>query len=307
MCRFPKTLTGLLALALVLPASGAAAAVDGPKKPAYYGYGEQATAKQISGWDIDVRPDGKGLPPGSGSVEDGEYLYEEQCAECHGSFGEGEGRFPALAGGESSLRDARPQKTVGSFWNHTSTLWDYIHRAMPFTQPESLSDNEVYAVTAYVLYLNELVEDDFVLTQQNLAEFKLPNEANFVPDPRPDVHNTRCMKNCRDPKEISILSEAPQYVPEETILGETFQVSAGALVYQNSCAVCHDKGLGGAPTVGSASQWSARISQGAEVLYTHAIKGYQGELGMMPAKGGFVQLSDDEVKAAVDYMMELSQ
>ncbi|MEH6519042.1 MAG: c-type cytochrome [Halioglobus sp.] len=304
MCRFPSAISGLFVLALT---GFNAAAADTPKQAAYYGYGEQATAEQISGWDIDVRPDGKGLPPGSGSVEDGEYLYEEQCAECHGSFGEGEGQFPVLAGGEGSLQDARPQKTVGSFWNYTSTLWDYIHRAMPFTQPESLSDDEVYAVTAYVLYLNELVEDDFVLTQQNLAEIKLPNEANFVPDPRPDVHNTRCMKNCRDPKKITIMSEAPQYIPDPTILEETPQTSAGSVVYLQSCALCHDRGLGGAPTIGNAAQWSGRVSQGTEVLYNHAINGYQGELGMMPAKGGFVQLSDDEVKAAVDYIMELSQ
>ena len=304
MFRFPSAVSGLFALALT---GFNAAAADTPKQAAYYGYGEQATAEQISGWDIDVRPDGKGLPPGSGSVEDGEYLYEEQCAECHGSFGEGEGQLPVLAGGEGSLQDARPQKTVGSFWSYTSTLWDYIHRAMPFTQPESLSDDEVYAVTAYVLYLNELVEDDFVLTQQNLAQIKLPNEANFVPDPRPDVHNTRCMKDCRDPKKIPIMSEAPQYIPDPIILEETPQTSAGSVVYLQSCALCHDKGLGGAPTIGNAPQWSSRVSQGTEVLYSHAINGYQGELGMMPAKGGFVQLSDDEVKAAVDYIMELSQ
>jgi cytochrome c len=138
MCRFPRAVEWALALALVH--SGAAIA-EAAKKTGYYGYGEQATAEQIAGWDIDVRPDGQGLPPGSGSVEDGEAIYEEQCAECHGSFGEGEGRFPVLAGGEGSLQDDRPQKTVGSFWNHTSTLWDYIHRAMPFTRPESLTDD----------------------------------------------------------------------------------------------------------------------------------------------------------------------
>jgi cytochrome c5 len=304
MCRFPRAFEWALALALV---HSVAVIAQAPGKTGYYGYGEQATAEQIAGWDIDVRPDGQGLPPGSGSVEDGEYIYEEQCAECHGSFGEGEGRFPVLAGGEGSLQDDRPQKTVGSFWNHTSTLWDYIHRAMPFTRPESLTDDEVYAVTAYVLYLNDLVDDDFVLTQHNLAKIKLPNEANFVPDPRPDVHNTRCMKDCRDPSRVLIKSEAPQYVPQATILDESSQAIAGSSVYEQNCALCHDKGLGGAPTIGDASQWSVRISQGAEVLYTHAINGFQGNSGVMPAKGGFMQLSDNEVKSAVDYMMEKNQ
>ena len=159
----------------------------------HFGFGEIASAEQIAGWDIDIRPDGQGLPAGSGSVEDGEYLYEEQCAECHGSFGEGVGRFPVLAGGEGSLSDDRPTKTVGSYWPYTSTLFDYIYRAMPFTQPESLSADETYALTAYVLYLNDLVDDDLVLDQNNLASIRLPNEASFVPDPRPDVFNTRCM------------------------------------------------------------------------------------------------------------------
>ena len=100
----------------------------------------------IAGWDIDVRPDGVGLPEGSGSVEDGEMLYEMQCAECHGSFGEGVGRYPVLAGGEGTLREERPERTVGSYWPYTSPLFDYIYRAMPFTQPESLSADETYAI-----------------------------------------------------------------------------------------------------------------------------------------------------------------
>jgi cytochrome c len=178
---------------------------------------------------------------------------------------------------------------------------------MPFTRPASLSDDEVYAVTAYVLYLNELVEDDFVLDQQNLADIRLPNEANFVADPRPDVHNKRCMKNCRDPKSIVIKSEAPQYVPEPTAMAVQAQASAGLEVYQRSCALCHDSGIGGAPTLGDTSDWSVRIGQGADTLYAHAINGFQGGSGMMPAKGGFMQLSDDEVKSAVDHMMEQSR
>ena len=307
MCRFPELNKTACWFAGSLLIASVSQAGESAKSAGHYAYGEPASAEQIAGWDIDIRPDGKGLPPGSGSVEDGEHLYEEQCAECHGSFGEGVGRFPVLAGGEDSLQDARPQKTVGSYWKYTSTLWDYIHRAMPFTRPASLSDDEVYALTAYVLYLNELVEDDFVLSQQNLAELRLPNEENFVADQRPDVHNTRCMKNCRDPGSIMIKSQAPQYVPEPTVVAARAQASAGLEVYQRSCALCHDNGIGGAPTPADTSDWSVRIGQGADTLYAHAINGFQGGSGMMPAKGGFMQLSDDEVKAAVDHMMEQSR
>ena len=307
MCRFPELKKAACWLTGSVLVASVAMAAESPKPAGYYGYGEPASAEQIAGWDIDVRPDGKGLPPGSGSVEDGEYLYQEQCAECHGSFGEGEGRFPVLAGGEGSLQDARPQKTVGSYWKYTSTLWDYIHRAMPFARPASLSDDEVYAVTAYVLYLNELVEDDFVLSQQNLTDIHLPNEANFIADQRPDVRNKRCMKKCRDPQAIVIKSQAPQYVPQPIALVARPQASAGLEVYQRSCALCHDNGTGGAPTLGDTSDWSARIGQGVDTLYAHAISGFQGGSGMMPAKGGYMQLSDDEVKSAVDHMMEQSR
>lgn len=278
----------------------------------HYGYGTPATDAEIAGWDIDIRPDGLGLPEGSGSVEDGEWLYDEQCAECHGTFGEGVGRYPVLAGGAGSLRDARPNKTVGSFWAHTSTLYDYIRRTMPFTQPESLTDDETYALTAYVLYLNDLVADDFVLTHENLASVQLPNAGGFVPDPRPDVANVRCMENCRDAAAIQILSEA---VPGETGEsleggGETEAVAEahpGAATYDQYCSICHDVGVGGAPKLGDADQWVSRIENGMPVLMANAINGMSSANGVMPAKGGFVHLSDDEVNTAVEYMVEASR
>ena len=112
------------------------AAMPASAKDGQYGIGTPATASEVAGWDIDIRPDGKGLPTGSGSVEDGEMMYEEKCASCHGSFGEGVGRYPVLSGGEGTLTEERPEKTIGSFWPYASTLWDYIHRAMPFPQPQ---------------------------------------------------------------------------------------------------------------------------------------------------------------------------
>ncbi len=182
---------------------------NAPQKHAagHFGYGRDATPEEIAGWDIDVRPDGLGLPAGGATAEEGEMLYENQCAHCHGSFGEGVGRYPVLAGGEGTLREPRPEKTVGSFWPYASTLWDYIHRAMPFAMPESLSDNEVYAITAYVLYLNDLIDYESELNQDNLALVEMPNKDGFFIDDRPDVANERCMKSCKDPAKIEITSE----------------------------------------------------------------------------------------------------
>ena len=305
MSRYPSLLIACLMLVLSAQA----------KEPGYYNYGKPASAEEIAGWDIDIRPDGAGLPPGGGTVEEGEWLYEDQCAECHGSFGEGVGRYPALSGGEGTLTDARPHKTVGSFWPHTSTLWDYIHRAMPFTQPESLSDNEVYAVTAYVLYLNDLVDYEFELTRDNFAEVELPNKANFHVDERPDTANTRCMKNCKDPGTVTITSRVVA-APVETAAAPaaatavdavTSGTETGRTAYAEACALCHDSGLAGAPKMGDAAAWAARSEQGMEVLVRHAIEGYQGDAGMMPPKGGFLHLSDQQVTDAVLYMIEASQ
>ena len=185
------------------------------KTTGHYGVGQEASAAEIAGWDIDIRPDGLGLPEGGATAEDGESLYEEQCASCHGSFGEGVGRYPVLAGGEGTLTEPRPEKTVGSFWPYASTLWDYIHRAMPFTAPESLSDDEVYAITAYVLYLNDLVEYDFELTRDNLASIEMPNKDGFFLDDRPDVINAQCMSDCKDPARRSVCTKArPGFLPK---------------------------------------------------------------------------------------------
>ena len=299
--------------------AGAAPTVD-DARVGHYGYGTPATEAQIAGWDIDIRPDGLGLPDGGGSVEDGEWLYDEKCAECHGTFGEGVGRYPVLAGGAGSLRDARPNKTVGSYWGHTSTLYDYIRRTMPFTQPESLSNDETYALTAYVLYLNDLVADDFMLTHENLTSIQLPNAGGFVPDPRPDVANVRCMKNCRDAAAIQILSEAAPGATGEPLDGGALgdaegggeaeaaaEVHPGAATYGQYCSICHDVGVGGAPKLGDADQWASRNAKGMPVLMANAINGVTSANGVMPAKGGFVHLSDDEVNTAVEYMVEASR
>jgi cytochrome c len=278
------------------------AAMPVTAKTGGYGIGTAATADEIAGWDIDIRPDGKGLPPGSGSVEDGEMMYEEQCASCHGSFGEGVGRYPVLSGGEGTLTDERPEKTVGSYWPYASTLWDYIHRAMPFPQPQSMTDDEVYAVTAYVLYLNDLVEDDFVLTADNLASIEMPNQDGFFFDDRPDTSNTDCMKNCKDPASVKITSEpAIATLQEEEQVAEVVQVAEGGeKIYQQACKLCHDAGVAGSPMIGDKAAWATRMEQGRDKLVSNAIDG----IGVMPPKGGQSQLSDEEVTSAVDYMIQ---
>jgi len=267
-----------------------------------YGIGTPASAEEIAGWDIDIRPDGKGLPPGSGSVEDGEMLYEEKCASCHGSFGEGVGRYPVLAGGEGTLTDERPDRTVGSYWPYASTLWDYIHRAMPFPQPHSLTDDEVYAITAYVLNLNDLVDDDFVLTADNLASIEMPNKDGFFFDDRPDTQNTGCMENCKDPASIEITSE-PSIATLQNEEGEVVVevvAEGGERIYQQACQMCHEAGVAGSPMTGDAAAWADRIAKGRDMLVSNAIEG----IGVMPPKGGQSQLSDEDVASAVDFLIQ---
>ena len=145
-----------------------------------------------------MRPDGQGLPPGRGTARQGEALYQEQCTSCHGDFGEGADRWPPLSGGEDSLTDDRPVKTVGSYWPHAPILFDYIRRAMPFGRGLSLSNDQTWALTAYVLFLNDLVEEDTVIDRTTLPAIEMPNRAGFirVEDGKPDVSGTHCMKNC---------------------------------------------------------------------------------------------------------------
>ena len=161
-----------------------------------YGFGRDATAKEVAGWNIDVTPDGKGLPKGSGSVSQGKLVYDSMCAACHGAKGEGK---PAdrLVGGKGSLNTERPVKTIGSFWPYATTIFDYVNRAMPYTAPQSLTPDQVYAVTAYLLNLNGIVGADAVMDATTLPKVQMPNRAGFVGDPRPDTANVPCVTGCR--------------------------------------------------------------------------------------------------------------
>jgi len=185
-----------------------------------FGLGRVATPAEIAAWDIDIRPDGAGLPEGSGTVAQGEELFADQCAVCHGDFGEGVGRWPILAGGHDTLQEERPEKTIGSYWPYLSTVYDYVRRAMPYGDARSLSDDDVYALTAYLLYLNDLVDDeDFELSKDNFLEVRLPNEANFMADDRDvEPHYAKtgdpCMSDCfAEPAKITMRARILDVTP----------------------------------------------------------------------------------------------
>jgi cytochrome c len=151
-----------------------------------FGVGHTPAPDVLKSIDIDVTPDGKGLLPGSGTAAAGKDVYTRRCETCHGPTGT-EGPQDALNGGKGSLATSRPVKTVGSYWPYATTLWDYINRAMPFDHPSTLSHDELYAVTAYVLFLNGIVGEQDVLNQTTLPQVKMPNRNGFVADPRPDL------------------------------------------------------------------------------------------------------------------------
>lgn len=159
--------------------------------------GRVPTAEEIARWDIDVRPDGLGLPPGRGTATEGEEVYLARCAQCHGEFGEAVGRWPQLVGGQGSLTWDDPIKTVTSYWPYATTVFDYIRRAMPFGDAQSLSDDEVYAITAFLLASDGIIAQDFEVNAETLPKIVMPNAEGFIEDPRPDVPKGEpCMTNC---------------------------------------------------------------------------------------------------------------
>ncbi len=172
-----------------------------------YNIGKLATKIEIAGWDIDVRPDGVGAPKGSGNAIDGEEIYVNRCASCHGDFGEGVDRWPALVGGDGTLASHDPEKTTGSYWPYASTIFDYVYRSMPFGEAQTLTHDETYKIVAYLLNMNEIIDENFVLSEKNIGKIKMPNASGFsLPDPRPDVTKYKdgqpCMKNCNFPVKI---------------------------------------------------------------------------------------------------------
>ncbi|MCB1406185.1 MAG: c-type cytochrome [Rhodobacteraceae bacterium] len=187
-----------------------------------YNLGRAALPEEIAAWDVAVEPDGTGLPEGSGDVLTGEDLWVENCASCHGDFGEGAGAFPVIAGGEGTLTNRRPVKTVGSYWPYLSTVWDYVHRSMPFGNAQILSADDTYAITAYILYSNGLVDDDFELSRDNFLDVEMPNADGFYVDDRvdsevPQFSGEPCMSDCGPAVQITARATDLQSTPEGAV------------------------------------------------------------------------------------------
>lgn len=161
-------------------------------------YGKPISEAELAAWDIDIRtPDGKGLPGGKGSVAQGKEVFEAKCASCHGDDAKGGAMYGTMVGGIGSFTTNTRVLTPGSIYPYAPILFDYIRRAMPMNEPQSLSNDEVYAVSAYLLHLNGLVPADAVVDARSLTALKMPNRDGFIVDDRPDVKATRCMKDCK--------------------------------------------------------------------------------------------------------------
>lgn len=182
------------------------------------GIGRTALPEEVAAWNTDVRPDGLGLPAGQGNVLNGEEIFTDLCATCHGDFGEGVDRWPPLAGGFDTLTSERPIKTVGSFWPYLSTTWDYIYRAMPYGDAGTLGVDETYALTAYILYLNDLVDENFELSKDNFLDTALSNKENFYDDDRVTTEyplfTNACMNECKPSAQITKHASGADVTPE---------------------------------------------------------------------------------------------
>ena len=198
MSKFPK----------FLMATAIATLTAAPAMAEKLGLGRAATADEVAAWDLDVFPDGSNLPEGAGDVLTGEEVFADNCASCHGDFAEGVGNWPKLAGGADTLDHTDPLKTVGSYWPYLSTTFDYVRRSMPFGGAQTLSNDDVYAIVAYILYSNDLVDEDFELSKETFLDVEMPNANGFIVDDRAEteygVFTNRCMSDCKTgPVEIT--------------------------------------------------------------------------------------------------------
>ena len=199
--------------------AAAEASAVGPRD-GKFGLGRGATKREVAAWDGDISPDGTGLPIGSGDAIYGEEVFAEHCAICHGDFAEGVDNWPELAGGLDTLADEDPVKTVGSYWPYLSTTWDYVKRSMPFGYAQSLSDDDVYAIVAYILYSNDIVDEDFILSNETFLDVEMPNKNGFIVDHRltSESHfwNKKvCMSDCKSDVKITMRAAVLDVTPED--------------------------------------------------------------------------------------------
>lgn len=268
MSRWVDGVRGGAACAMLIAAAMAAPALA-QEKPStgagHFGFGRAATPQEITGWDIDVRPDGHGIRKGRGTVEQGQAIYDAQCASCHGTFGESN-RYMQIAGGvkkgdvergrAESLTRIDGVRTVGTKLNAAATLWDYIYRAMPWTNPQSMTADEVYAVTAYVLHLNEIVAADFELNDANLTKVRMPNRDGMSTNHgmwtvrgKPDVQGSSCMKDCVS--DVKITSHLPEFARNQN--GNLAEQVRGVGPFRGIDTVRYDPAKGAAVAAAPAS------------------------------------------------------
>ncbi len=335
-----------------------------------FNLGREVTPKEIAAWNLDVMYDGTGLPEfdmkhgevvldedgkpkkAQGSVELGNELYDAQCVMCHGDFGSGGKGYPKLAGGTvASLKNQRlnpadahpnpdsPDRTIGSYWPYASTLFWYIQESMPFNNPKTLTNSETYALTAYLLSLNNItidgeeLDDDYVLDKEKFLKIVMPNVDGFYPqtntpnNPKQGVENmtkllsdptiygkgTRCMKDCvkggidnlvlRIQDDLSKTANEPLSTARDLPKIDASKTIPGQVNYENSgCSACHANAAIGAPVVGNKDAWAKVTEKGLEKVYSNGING----INAMPPKGG-ADISDETFKEIVDYMINSSK
>jgi len=317
MCRLISVLLACLAW---IPACAGMTASAGMT---FEGIGRAATADEIAAWDIDVRPDFKGLPKGSGSVAQGQKIWDARCASCHGTFGESNEVFTPLVGGTTaddiksgrvkSLTQPDVVRTTLMKVPTISTLWDYIHRAMPWNAPKSLQTDEVYAVLAYLLNLGDILPDNFVLSDANIAEVqkRMPNRNGMERFAglwdvrgRPDVANVACMKDCET--EVHLASVFPEYAKgshgdlaqQNRLIGPTASAPAGQsaavpsapkpaepadIAKSHGCFACHnvDRKVVGPAFKDVAAKYKGDASA-ADRLAKKILTGGSGNWGSVP-------------------------
>ncbi len=316
--------------------------------------GRVPTKAEYDAWNTDIMPDGTGLPEGHGTAEEGSDLYDSKCAMCHGDFGSGGGGYPSLSKGNAyelheTLTNQRikpdsdgPVRVFGTYWPQASTLYWYIKDAMPHPQTDSLTDDEVYSLVAYILNVNEMeidgqeVDDEYVLNREKFLKIKMPNVDGFEPkiqgpqgrenvrkyfsNPENfgaqtyDVNNpaSRCMHDCQEPtaKVVYIQNGGiKDFHPPLSNVKDLPAAKEGgsafdpAKAYTANCAMCHGADGMGAPVVGDKAAWAAYTAKGMDKVYTNGIKGTDAG---MPPKGG-ASLSDKDFKSVVDYMISKSK
>jgi len=166
------------------------------QKPTYSNVGRTPSKEEIAAWNISIGPEGKELPPGSGTAKEGAAIYAKKCVACHGPALEGSQLAPRLLGGKGTISTLQPVRTIGSYWPFATTVWDYINRAMPPSQGGSLSANEVYALSAFLLYRNDIIQETAAMDAKTLPKVQMPNRDGFIPPRLEDIHDMQ-RRGCR--------------------------------------------------------------------------------------------------------------